>query len=153
MNFNQEKIIALLTSLPLSGSCKIEPATKQQIDIFTQRALSRGLDDSAIKQLVELYEVANAYGYETIIQFHSCDDLILFEWWDNEQLWLGQRDFHTTRWANGKFCMGDASNVSFSEEEEFETLAEFIEYYVTDINNLAQGDYEDGDGDPPSSNI
>ena len=150
MNSNQEKIIALLTSLPDRGDYKIEPATKQQIDVFTQRALSRGLDDSATKQLVELYEVANAYSYDMIIQFHSCDDLILFEWWDNEELWLGQRDFYTTRWANGKFCMGDASNVSFSEEEEFETLVEFVEYYVTDINNLAQDDHEDGDL-PPSN--
>lgn len=151
MNYNQEKIIALLTSLPDGDDYKIEPATKQQIDIFTQHALNNGLDNSAIKQLVELYEAANAYSYETIIQFHSCDDLILFEWWYDKELWLGQRDFYTIRWANGKFCMGDASNVSFSEEEEFETLIEFIEYYVTYINNFTQND--DEDGNPPSSNM
>ena len=153
MNSNQEKITALLTSLPESGNGKIEPATQQQIDIFMQRALSNGLDRSAVKQLVELYEAANAYGYEMIVQFHSCDDLILFEWWHDKQLWLGQRDFYTIRWANGKFCMGDASNVSFSNEEEFETLIELIEYSVRQINNLIQNDDEDGDDQSPSSGI
>ncbi len=151
MNSNQEKIIALLTNLPGSGDYQIEPATKQQIDVFTQRALSNGLDDSVIKQLVELYEVANAYSYEMIIQFHSCDDLVLFEWWHEKELWLGQRDFYTMRWANGLFCLGDASNVSFSKEEEFKTLTEFIEYYVIYINSLIQNDEEEGD--PPSSNM
>ena len=145
MNSNQEKIITLLTNLPNGGDYQIKAATKQQIDIFTQRALSNGLDKSAIKQLVEFYEVANAYSYEMIVQFHSCDDLILFEWWYNKELWLGQRDFYTIRWANGKFCMGDASNVSFSEEEKFETLVDFIQYYVTYINDLVQSDDEDSD--------
>ncbi len=86
MNSNQEKIIALLTNLPDSGSYKIEPATKQQIDVFKQRALNNGLDSSAIEQLIGLYEVANAYSYEMIISFHSCDDLILFEWLSNKEL-------------------------------------------------------------------
>lgn len=153
MNSNQEKIITLLTSLSDRGDYKIEPATQQQIDVFTQRALSNGLNDLAINQLVEFYEVANAYSCEMMLQFHSCDDLILFEWWHHKELWLGQRDFYTIRWANGKFCMGDASNVSFSKEEEFETLMEFIEYYVTYINNFTENDDEDGDGDPPLSNI
>ncbi len=151
MNSNQEKMVALLTSLPDSGKYQIEPAAKQQIDVFTQRAFSHGLDDSVTKQLVEFYEVANAYSYEMVIQFHSCDDLILFEWWHEKELWLGQRDFYTIRWANGKFCMGDASNASFSKEEEFETLTEFIEYYATYINSLIQND--DEEGDPPSHNM
>ena len=153
MNSNQEKIIALLTNLPDRGDNKIEPATQQQIDIFTQRALSNGLESSATKQLVEFYEVANAYSYEMIIQFHSCDDSILFEWWRDKELWLGQRDFYTIRWANGKFCMGNASNISFSKEEEFETLVEFLEYYVAYINNLIQDDDEDGEDESPSSNM
>ena len=151
MNSNQERILALLTNLPNGGSYKIEPATQQQIDVFMKRAVSNGLDSSAIEQLVELYEVANAYSYEMIISFHSCDDQILFEWWSNKELWLGQRDFYTIRWANGKFCMGDASNVRFSEEESFDTLIEFMEYYAADIENLIQTD--DDDDEPALSNI
>ena len=128
----------------MPAACQIEPATQQQIDVFTQKALANEVDDTAIGQLVELYEVANAFSYEMIISFHSCDDQILFEWWSRKQLWLGQRDFYTVRWANGKFCMGDASNVSFSEEESFDTLIEFMEYYAADIEKLnQQGDYDE----------
>ena len=41
--------------------------------------------------------------------------------------------------------MGDASNVSFSEKEKFETLIELIEYYVRYTNNLIQYNDEDSD--------
>ena len=47
--------------------------------------------------------------------------------------------------------MGDASNVSFSEEESFDTLIAFLEYYAADIENSIEKDYEDDELTP--SNI
>lgn len=114
MNEDQIKIKSLLTSL-VDGDdyYSVEPATKEQINLFIERALKNGIDSSVINQLINLYSVANSFQYEMILSFHSCDDVIIFEWWDNKELWLGQRDFYSIRWADGKFCLGDASNVSF----------------------------------------
>lgn len=59
---------------------------------------------------------------------HRCDDEILFEWWeDDRELWLGQRDCDVLRWADGKFCLSDASNISYGEEYEFPTLVDLLE--------------------------
>ena len=139
MNSDQLKIKSLFTNLVDGTDCQIKPATKQQIDIFIQRATDKKVDLKVIKQLVDLYEVADFFYYEIIIGFHHCDDLTIFEWWDDKELWLGQRDFNTLRWKDGKFCLGDESNISFSSDCEFDTLIGLIEGCIRDIdkaNNL-----------------
>ena len=141
MNINQQKIKSLFNNL-VDGDAgyKFQPATKENILIFTQRAIENGVDIKVIKQLVDLYEVADYFYYEIIIAFYPCDDLTIFEWWSDKELWLGQRDFYTLRYANNKFCLGDASSVSFSEEYEFNTLIELIEGCIKDIK---EADYFD----------
>ena len=134
MNSDQQKIKSLLTNLVQGEDYKIKPATKQQIDIFFERASENGVDTKVIKQLVDLYEVADFFYYEIIIGFHHCEDLTIFEWWNNKELWLGQRDFNTLRWTNSKFCLGDASTISFSEEYQFDTLIELIEGCIKEID-------------------
>lgn len=133
MNSEQLKIQSLFKHLVGSKDDKIKPATKEQIDIFTQRAIDNGVDRKVINQLVDLYEVADFFNDEIIIGFHHCSDLAIFEWWNDKELWLGQRDFNTLRWANGKFCLGDASNISFSSDYEFDTLIELIEGCIKEI--------------------
>ena len=140
MNLDQQKIKSLFVNLVDGDDYKIRPSTKEQIDIFTQRALDNGVDIKVIKQLVDLYEVADYFYYEIIIAFHPCDDLTIFGWWGDKELWLGQRDFYTLRWASDKFCLGDASNVSFSDEYQFDTLIELIECCIKEIN---KADYFD----------
>ncbi|OSZ73641.1 hypothetical protein CAP36_16665 [Chitinophagaceae bacterium IBVUCB2] len=134
MNSDQQKIKSLLTKLVEGQEFKIKPATKEQIDIFTQRAVDNNVDSKVIQQLVDLYEVADFFNYEIIIGFHHCDDLTIFEWWGDKELWLGQRDFNTLRWTNNKFCLGDASTISFSADYEFDTLIELIEGCIKDID-------------------
>ena len=134
MTSDQQKIKSLLTNLIDGGDYQIKPATNQQIDTFTKRAIDNGVDTKVIKQLVDLYEVADFFYYEIIIGFHHCDDLTIFEWWGDKELWLGQRDFNTLRWTNGKFCLGEASTISFSDEYQFDTLIELIEGCIKDIN-------------------
>lgn len=141
MNESQLTLKSLLTKLVDGDSYyPIKPATKEQIDLFTNRAIEYKIEPNVIKQLVDLYSVADSFYYEIIIGFHSCDDLVIFEWWDHKELWLGQRDFNTLRWADGKFCLGDASNISFSDEYKFDTLIELIEGCIKDIN---EADYFD----------
>lgn len=140
MNSDQQKIKSLLGKLIAGQEYALKPATKEQIEIFTKRALDNGVDTKVIKQLIDLYEVADFFYYEIIIGFHHCDDLTIFEWWNDKELWLGQRDFNTLRWTDGKFCLGDASNISFSDEYKFDTLIELIEGCIKDIN--AANDYD-----------
>ncbi len=134
MNSDQRKIKSLLSYLTEDKDNNIKPSTKSQIEIFTNRAIKNGVDQKVIKQLVDLYQVADFFHYEIIIGFHHCEDPIIFDWWDEKELWLGQRDFNTLRWSNGKFCLGDESQVSFSDEYKFDTLIELIECCIKDID-------------------
>jgi hypothetical protein len=143
MNKNQNKIFSLLHSLA-DDDYVIRPAKQKQLDIFNQNASERCVDQCVIDQLNDLYIVANEFYYEIIIQFHSCDDILIFEWWDYQELWLGQRDFYTLRWSNGKFCLDDASNISFSDEYEFETLIQLIEGCIKYIDEVDYFDKKTG---------
>lgn len=135
MNENQLKLKSILTNLVDGNNYyEIKPATKVQIELFTNRATENKVDPNVIKQLSDLYSVADSFDYEIIISFHSCDDLIIFEWWNDQELWLGQKDFNIIRWADGKFCLGDASNIAFSNEYQFDTLIELIEGCIKDID-------------------
>lgn len=141
MNEDQLKLKSLLTNLVDGNSYyPIKPATREQIDLFTNRATENKVEASVIKQLADFYSVADSFDYEIIIGFHSCEDLIIFEWWNDRELWLGQKDFNTLRWADGKFCLGDASNISFSDEYRFDTLIELIERCIKDINEANNND-------------
>lgn len=136
MNEDQVKLKLLLTNLIDDDSYyPIKPATKEQIDLFTNRATENKIELNVVKQLVDLYSVADSFYYEIVIGFHSCDDLTIFEWWNEKELWLGQRDFNTLRWVDGKFCLGDASSISFSDEYKFDTLIELIEGCIKDIKS------------------
>jgi hypothetical protein len=132
-NNNQVKDFATLL-LPLFEAEEEEatPATKQELDNFTEVATQKGVPQSVISQLVNFYTVTN--GIEGIdgFSFFACDDEILFEWWDNTELWLGQRDDDILRWANGKFCLGDASKVSYDTEYEHDTLHQLLKFSIDD---------------------
>ena len=134
MNTNQERIKELLSNLENADDYEAMPATSEQIETFIKIATEKQVPQSVIAQLTELYEVANNYSYEIIMAFHCCTDEIIFEFWDDKrELWLGQRDYNMLRWADGKFCLGDASNSSFGKEYEVETLIQLIEICVKEI--------------------
>lgn len=132
----QKEIEKLLRSLPKEYTSEIVPATKDQIEVFRKKSIKLGLDHNTIDQLIDLYTIANNFIYEVILGFHSCIDDTIFEWWDDGELWLGQRDFNTIRWANGKFCLGDAGCISYSEENEHDSLIDLIKGCIKEINEL-----------------
>jgi hypothetical protein len=128
MTPNQLQILKLLEELPDSSDFELVPATSLQINVFKERALTKNVPENVIAELVELYEVADGYVNYMVIGFFNCDDETIFEWWDDyQELWIGQRDFNTLRWANGKFCLGDASSISYDESYESPTLVGLIE--------------------------
>lgn len=107
--------------------------TSNEMEIFIDRCRDRGVSLDAMEQLVELYGVTNGVPCIDGFDFHRCEDEILFELWDNGadteegNLWLGMRDDNMLRWSAGRFCLGDAGNVSYSPENEYPTLAGLIE--------------------------
>jgi hypothetical protein len=89
-------------------------------------------DQVVIDQLVYFYSIVDGVPCLDSLDIHRCADLILFEWWDQQELWLGQKDFQTFRWSASKqrFCIGSAGNVSFSEDDEYSTFAEALGHLV-----------------------
>ncbi|NJI72436.1 hypothetical protein HCX49_04390 [Sphingobacterium kitahiroshimense] len=128
MNQNQLQILKLLEELPDSSDFELVPATSLQITVFKERAFTKKVPENVITQLIELYKVADGYVNHMVIGFINCDDETIFEWWGvYQELWIGQRDLNTLRWANGTFCLGDASSTSYDESYESPTLVGLIE--------------------------
>ncbi len=136
MNVNQSKIVDLLRSLPDLLEVRFVPATTEELNIFIGTAISREVPEYVITQLTDFYSVTNGYAYNVIINFFECTDLTIYEWWEDGDLWLGQRDFNTLRWSKGKFSLGDAGSASFDETCEADTLIGLIEICKREILEL-----------------
>nr|WP_315395946.1 hypothetical protein [uncultured Sphingobacterium sp.] len=130
MTQNQLQILKLLEELPDSSDFELAPATSLQITVFKERAFTKEVPENVITQLIELYKVADGYVNHMVISFYNCDDETIFEWWDDyQELWIRQRDFNTLRWANGKFCLGDAS-TSIKSLDIINTCQPFYQYFL-----------------------
>ena len=92
-------------------------------------------NEVSVEELIEFYKIANEYDYDSIFGFHSCDDIILFKWWNDSELWLSQKHMDTIRWKDAKFCLGDAGSVSYSKEFEFDSLLDLIEASAKEIKS------------------
>jgi hypothetical protein len=123
----RNKVHELLDKLFAEYQCEMIPAAKESIAGFRRLAAEKGVPSSVIDQLAAFYEVTNGVPCLDSFDFHRCDDIILFEWWDHQELWLGQRDMDNLRWAKAGFCLGDAGDASYGPEYEFATLLELIE--------------------------
>src|SRR5262249_18508301 len=112
-------VVALLKPLFEDYKVAMKPASKNSLALFQARAKERKVPGDVVKQLADFYSTVDGVPCLNSLDIHRCDDLILFEWWNQQELWLGQRDFYTLRWSSSKkrFCIGDAGNVSFSESE------------------------------------
>lgn len=143
---NTKRIEKLLKPLFLEMEQERVPADEETIGNFRTEAEERGVPKEVIDQLAEYYRVSE--GEEELDGYcmHACDDAVLYEWWeDDHELWLGGRDDDVYRWSGGKFCIGDASNVSYGEEYEFPTLVELIEKIVEEIREEWDEDDDEED--------
>ena len=120
--------IDLLT--PLFADCdkKFEPVNEKQILAFSQKCKQRNVPVSVLEQLVEFYRVTNGVPCLNGFDFHKIDDEILFEWWNENELWLGGCNCDVLRWHEGYFCMGEASNITYLDNDDykFKTLIELL---------------------------
>lgn len=127
---NKKRILKILTDYckKIDNTDELSPPAKQsEIDAFVSLCKDKGVPETAVKQLVELYQITRRISIDGFI-FYPCDDLILFEWWeDYNALWLADRDFYIIRWVDGKFCLGSAAYDSYGDEYEFENLADLLE--------------------------
>jgi hypothetical protein len=125
--------VALLKPLFDAYRVKMKPASEAALDLFRKRTAERKIPMTVVSQLVDFYSVVNGVPCLNSLGIHRASDKILFEWWDQEELWLGQRDFYTLRWSRAKdrFCIGDAGNVSFSPSDEYRTFAEALRHMAT----------------------
>ena len=128
MNATQQQIKALLEQVINSDQVQYEllPAPEASRQEFAARATASGVPPEVLAQLLDLYAVADGFSYEMTFGFFPCADIIIFEWWANQELWLSQRHNDTIRWASGKFCLGDASNASYSSLDKYDTLLELL---------------------------
>ncbi|AMR28746.1 hypothetical protein A0257_17675 [Hymenobacter psoromatis] len=128
MNAAQQTISALLTELVAEQPdyYLIQPASELALATFEQQAIAQGVPPEVTQQLADFYQVANAFSYEFCLGFFSCDDVVLFEWWPQKELWLSLSHMDVIRWSAGKFCVGDASNVSYSPADEYDTLLDLL---------------------------
>lgn len=100
------------------------PASDERISVFRARATERAVPADVTAQLAALYAVADELTDDDHLGLHPCDDLVIFEWWPDRELWLGQRHFHTLRWTpDAGFALGDASTVAHDPTWTSDTLA------------------------------
>jgi hypothetical protein len=124
--------VALLKPLFDTYKVAIKPASKSSLNLFKTRADERKVPQAVADQLTDFYSIVDGVPCLDSLDIHRCADLIIFEWWDQQELWLGQRDFYTLRWSWSKdrFCIGDAGNVSFSRKDEYPTFAKALRHIV-----------------------
>lgn len=124
--------VALLKPLFDAYKVAMKSASQSSLNLFRSRATERKVPIEVVNQLANFYSNVDGVPCLDSLDIHRCDDLILFEWWDQQELWLGQRDFYTLRWSSSKerFCIGDAGNVSFSESDEYRSFAEALRHMV-----------------------
>ena len=105
-----------------------EPATEEQIQIFLENCITHDVPADITKELVEYYKLNNNF-----FKYFKCDDIEIFEWYDQGCLWLGQRDLWTFRCIvdKHKYAIGDAGNDSFGEDYEFDTIEEMLQAFLS----------------------
>lgn len=125
-----QHVINALEPIFLEYGDTIKPASDISLRSFELKASAIGVPEDVIEQLVSLYSLVDEVPCLDSLVLHSCNDSIIFEWWENAELWLGSRDYYILRWSAEKvrFCVGDASNVSFGENVEFKHIADAVVY-------------------------
>lgn len=94
-------------------------------------ALVKKVPQTAISQLSVFYSVVDGIPCLDSLHIYSCTDATIFEWWDRKELWLGQRDFYVLRWFEYMFCIGDATNVCFADEDAYPNFVDALRHIMT----------------------
>lgn len=131
-----EKIKELLKPLFAEYDREFAPATEKQISGFIENCKVQNVPAVACEQLLEFYRITNGVPCLNGFIFHQCDDDIIFEWWDDDELWLGACNDDVLRWTDNEFCLGDASNASYTHKHKFDTLADLLKFAIKEWDIL-----------------
>lgn len=103
-------------------SCK--PATENQLHGFWKNCMDYGVPAEIMDDLVAYFKLNNSF-----FGYFECD----FEWYEQGCLWLGQRDLWTFRCLlkKHKYAIGDASEDSFGEDYEFDTIEQMLQAFLS----------------------
>jgi hypothetical protein len=123
---NSVDIRALLQPLFDEYEVAMTPASESSLNLFAARASARNVPHDVVAQLTDFYSVVDGVPSLDSLAIHGSADLVIFDWWDQRELWLGQRDLYTLRWSRDRYCIGDAANVSHSPSDEYLTFAEAL---------------------------
>jgi len=125
-------IETLLKPLFEESDVPMKPAGESSLSLFRKRASDRKVPPSVTDELCRFYSIVDGVPCLDSLDIYRCADITIFEWWDQRELWLGQRDNNTLRWSSSKdrYCIGDSSNISFSPETEFRTFGEALQELV-----------------------
>ena len=122
-----EKLVKLIKPIFDISEMDFCPASEKQISEFKKVTLEKGVPEKVTLELIKFYETTNGIPCLDSLSIHKINDLIIFEWWDDNELWLGQRDFYTIRWKDNKYHLGDASNLNYGEEYISDSLIGLLE--------------------------
>ena len=87
-----------------------------------------GVLTEIMNELVTYYKLNNNF-----FEYFECDDILIFECYEEGCLWLEQRDLWTFRYLlkKHKYAIGDASEDSFGEDYEFDTIEEMLQAFLS----------------------
>jgi len=88
-------------------------------------------------EFIEFYQVTNGIPCLDSLDIRKINDILLFEWWDDGEIWIGQRDFVTIRLKDDKYHLGDASNLNHGNEYVSDSLIGIFQIGINDwyVNN------------------
>ena len=120
---------SLLEKYEKRWGADIVPATDEQMKQFVSNCKKHNIPQSIQEELIEFYKICKSF-----FGYCECDDEMIFEWIDQDCLWLGQQDLWTFRCLinKHKYSIGDAGSDSFGEEYEFNTIWEMLEGYLSE---------------------
>ena len=122
------RIQKLFESYEKGYTCKYQPATEKQLRVFLANCQAHNVPGEIVNELAEYYKLNNNF-----FNYFTCDDPDIFEWYEDGCLWLGQRDLWTFRClvSKHKYAIGDASNDSFGEDYEFDTIEKMLHAFLS----------------------
>ena len=132
MSNYKENLVKLIKPIFDIYDKEIIPASENQLKDFKELALEKGLPEKTILEFIEFYQVTNGIPCLDSLEIHKINDIILFEWWEYEEIWIGQRDFETLRWKDDKYHLGDTSNLNHGIEYVSDSLIGILQIGINE---------------------
>src|SRR6056297_1835621 len=79
---NSVDFVTLLKPLFDANETPINPATEASLELFKSRTFERNIPSDITMELADFYSIVGGVPCLDSLDIHRCDDLVLFEWWD-----------------------------------------------------------------------